>query len=202
MQGPGPEKHRKKGTAASRRFKRRSHRRGSPTTIEMSQLPQFVSERRPFILKNRFLDGKREGPLFVVRRMRPPRHVWMFWDAKFIGGMWIVARLVDHTKPIDHRDMSTYNEARSNLPQEKIHEVDGRFAARAVKCGGYREHQQRYGSTYDDARINRDVSDYYARKNETKFGHFRQDAEITRNKRSEDQEATNRYGTILHTLPN
>ena len=126
----------------------------------------------------------------------------MFWDAKFIGGMWIVARLVDDTKPIDHRDISTYNKARRNLPIEKIHEVDGCIAARAVRCRGYYEHQLQYGSTYDDIRINRDVSDYYTRKHNAKFGSYRKDTEVTRNKRAEDQETTNKYGLILRTLPN
>ena len=126
----------------------------------------------------------------------------MFWDAKFVNGMWIVARLVDDTKPIDHRDTSTYNKARRNLPKEKIHEVDGHIAARAVRCGGYQEHQQRYGSTYDDARINRKVSDYYTQKNEAKYGPCSHDTEVTRNRRAEDQETTNRYGPILRTLRN
>ena len=203
MQRPVPKKRRKNETAASRRFKRRSNRRGPPKAIEMSQLSQFVAERSPFILKNRFLIGERKGPLFVVRQMRPPGHVWMFWDTKFIGGMWIVARLAGDARSISHRNISTYNKARRNLPKEKIHEVNGYIAARAVECGGYHEHQQQHGSTHDDARINRDVSDYHhARNNKAKYGPYRQDTEVTRNKRAEDQETTNKYGPILRTLPN
>ena len=168
MQGPNLEKHPKKGTAASRRFKRRSHLRGAPTTIEMSQLPQFVAEKRPFILKNRFLSGQRSDHIFVVRRVESGQ-VWLFWDAKFEGGMWIVADLANAKRSKNPRCLRTHQAACGNLPLDKIVVVGDHIADRAINFGGYTEHQRIFGSNPENKPLHLKFTHDPVKKDESRW---------------------------------